>query len=452
VRGSSAPLRVLIVSYHFAPANESGTHRAIHFARSLHDAGHDVQVLAGHPTDASQFDEALTRVFPYPERIVRIPKQDSRPARLLAGLQKLLPHAGADRTVASPDQAGGEPGGYRTGLLAWPSQVYNAYESYPDVHRGWLRPAVQAGLRLSKESSFDAVVATGPPWTALRVAARLVHPPRTRFAVDFRDPWAWGTGGARRSPLVARLSVRLQRQILDAADLVLFNSRELCDTIGSESTARVVTVLNGSDMPRNSDLRVLSPDRRLIFRHFGSLYGDRSLRPLLEVLATAADWPEGLRPSLEQFGFGSESALPSGMGVQVRSRPAVPFSQAVMEMNRAAILVVVQPDRFRHQIPTKTYDYLCTGNPILVLSPEQSAVWSLAAGFERCVRADPANPVEIRRVVQNLLEEWQAGTLFQVPADDTYWLTKSVLNEEFVAEIEAICQRERTGVKPEHQS
>jgi hypothetical protein len=37
---------VLFVSYHFAPENLSGTHRSLHFARALKDAGHRVLVAA----------------------------------------------------------------------------------------------------------------------------------------------------------------------------------------------------------------------------------------------------------------------------------------------------------------------------------------------------------------------------------------------------------------------
>ncbi len=36
---------ILMVAYHFAPENVSGTHRSLHFAKSLHEAGHRVLVL-----------------------------------------------------------------------------------------------------------------------------------------------------------------------------------------------------------------------------------------------------------------------------------------------------------------------------------------------------------------------------------------------------------------------
>lgn len=325
--------------------------------------------------------------------------------------------------------------------MAWPSKVYNAYESFPDIHRGWLKPALRAGRRLVEKSHFDVIVATGPPWTALRVGARLAEASDARFVADFRDPWSSGTGASRAS-FGSLLAGRFESKVLKAADLVLFNSGALAAASEPKLRARVVTVLNGSEMPRNKDRQVFLPERQLIFRHFGTLYGDRSLRPLLEALDTS-EWPDGLSPIVEQFGSVSGSDLLGAHGMCAQSSPAVPFSQVVEEMNRAAILVVVQPDRFRHQIPTKTYDYLCTGNPILVLSSKQSSVWSLAKGFERCVRADPTNPAELSRVVRNLQKLWQAGALMKVPADaDTDWLRKSTLNTAFVAEIERVCKTE----------
>src|SRR6185503_7871265 len=75
-------------------------------------------------------------------------------------------------------------------------------------------------------------------------------------------------------------------------------------------------------------------------------------------------------------------------GISVECTPYVPYSAATQLMSEPAILLVVQSADFAAQIPTKLYEYLRTGNPLLVLSGEDSAVWRFASQFERCRRLD----------------------------------------------------------------
>src|SRR3954453_22090565 len=64
----SRPLKVLVVSTWFPPANVIGAIRVGHFAKSFYESGHDVRVLtAQHPGDQS-----LPLTFPA-NRVIYIP-------------------------------------------------------------------------------------------------------------------------------------------------------------------------------------------------------------------------------------------------------------------------------------------------------------------------------------------------------------------------------------------
>jgi hypothetical protein len=115
---------------------------------------------------------------------------------------------------------------------------------------------------------------------------------------------------------------------------------------------------------------------------------------------------------------------------------------AVSRMNEPGILLVAQPPNLNQQIPTKLYDYLCTGNPILVISGEDSATWAAARGFKRCERLDHGDSERNVAVLQRLVGTWRFGELMQERSiGDTESLTKEAVGKEFLCAIETVIQR-----------
>jgi hypothetical protein len=442
---------VLFVAYHFAPENAAGTHRSLHFARSLHDNGYRVHVVSAPEGYARTTDPGLSNVFPFPDRIVRVGY-----GLTLGGLYLRLkrriprPPAGEPRTERAPAASGGtirKDGN----LLARLRMHLSAWDALPDQQRAWFGPAVRAGLELGRRERIDAVFASAPPWTGLRVAAKLSRKLRTPLIVDFRDPWTARTGRQTRyaADWCHKIAETWEKRVLERASLALFNSPQVMqaaqDHYETLETGRVLTIPNGSDAPRREVESPIPPSPPLHFRHFGTLYLGRSVTPLVRALQRLVERGviEAGDVSVDLFGRVPEEskrlASLSSNPIHVETRTRLPYSDALALMMEPAILVVSQPAIVSRQIPTKLYDYLCTGNPVLVIAPERSAVWSLARTFPGCWRIEHADTEENTEALGSLLERWRSGCLVQRrTVEDTASLTKAALGEVFVSAIQEL--------------
>jgi len=445
--------RALVVAFHFAPENTSGTHRSLHFARRLVDEGVEVTVLSRSLASLSETDPTLNEVFPWPERVVRVAEQDTRLDRAVAAARGVLKRGEADRTTSDGRHAtktgrlpGRSPGpdstrrsrdrrfGAARSFLDWSLR-------FPDVHKGWYEPAVRAGTSIVRRDSFDLVFASGPPWTGLRVGARLSRDGGIPFIADYRDPWTrrtgrtWNVGGK----LFDRLAAGIEGRVIRTAALTTTNSPGISDAIRAGypflAGGGIVTILNGSDARRRTADRPFPDSPGLVVRHFGSLYAGRRISPLLVAMAERAragsDW------RAEQYGPAPADVDVEGLDPAIAAMLTVEapleFHHAVDRMHEPAVLVMIQPAVLSRQVPTKLYDYLCSGNPVLVLATESSAAWHVASRFERAFRADPDDMMEISRILALLEEMHRSGRLQQVTTEtDTAALSKQAIGTEFI--------------------
>lgn len=448
---------ILFVAYHFAPDNAAGTHRSLHFARSLHDKGYRVHVIAAPRDHARTTDASLNQVFPFPDRVIRVGYGLTlgeiylRLKRRIGRLRVERDRTGSRREKNASHLLGARDGG----LLARLRKHLSAWDALPDRHRAWYRPAVRAGLRLGRRERIDAVFASGPPWTGVRVAAKLSRMLECPLIVDFRDPWTEHTGRQTRyaADWCHRIAERWEKRVFERASLVFFNSPQIMRAAQRHyvtlETCRVLTIPNGSGAPRREVESAIPRSPPLRFRHFGTLYRGRSVMPLvgaLQRLLESGNIRAG-EVAVELFGRmeeGRERPSRPSNEIPVRTVPTLPYKDAIAHMMQPAILIISQPDIVSRQIPTKLYDYLCTGNPILVIASEASAVWSQARTYRGCWRIDHADTGENVRTVHALLQLWRSGSLIQRRAvEDTASLTKGALGETFVGAIDELLTNHR---------
>jgi hypothetical protein len=253
--------------------------------------------------------------------------------------------------------------------------------------------------------------------------------------VHTRQPWLYSSWAQRE-----------ENRILEQAAAVLFNSPDLmsnyCRHRGNVQTP-VQCLLNGTDLPAQAAHHPFPSGAKLVLRHFGTLYGGRSVEPLLNAFAAAPDVDRS-RVQLELIGSDESCTVNrmhgvDDMSIPISAVPAVPHSEAVALMTEPAILVAVQSRNFSAQIPTKLYEYLRTGNPVLVLAAENSAVWQFASRFERCQRLDFTDVAGNAAIIRKIFAAWSAGKLSQVPADaDTANFGKAVIGRDFASFMSSV--------------
>jgi len=446
---------ILFVAYHFAPENVSGTHRSLHFARALVDAGHSVSVLAGPPPSAARSDPGLQRVFPWVDRVHRVATPTSIGSLYMRWKARRALGGVTQTAVVSAPRNGGSvrKPGWLDNAVAQVRRHLSVWDVLPDPYRPWTSAALRAGTALGRRINADVVIASGPPWTGVRVGHRIARRLGVPFISDFRDPWSSGSGATWRADTewAQRRVERWEATVLRDSSLVCFNSPRVASTAAAITPLgdRVRVILNGSDVPRQKSPSVVPNTSPLRLRHIGSLYHGRSVVPLvraLDQLIAAGDLaPEEIL--LELIGDMEPSAGYAGIGdtkVPLHFSPHVPFTEVAKRMGEPCVLVMVQTELYANQIPTKLFDYLCTGNTVLVLAPRSSAGWDVASQFPRCLHIDLEVTQRNREIIRELIAAWRRGELRQeASADDTRHLGKQVIGAEFVRLVEDVIARRR---------
>jgi Glycosyltransferase Family 4 len=251
----------------------------------------------------------------------------------------------------------------------------------PDPYLGWSRSVGRWFLRSEALSEARTLITFGHPMSdhLVGVAAKR-HRPKIRWISHFSDPWA-------RSPfrttlnLARRVNERLERQVIDASDLVVFTSDETLELVMSlyptswRGKARV--------LPHSYDPQLYvasTPDAsrdRLILRHLGKFYGERSPEPFLRACAELSRTQPELvsRFRVEFIGSIPERLLRRmgslGLPPEFASfHEAVPYLEAIRLMQTADALLVLDAPHARNVFfPSKLADYLGTAKPILAITP-----------------------------------------------------------------------------------
>lgn len=236
------------------------------------------------------------------------------------------------------------------------------------------RAAYAECRRLQELGRSVLVLASGPPWSTMLVGRRIARRCMVPLVLDFQDLWA--SNPVVRRPFLWRMLAReLERRCVAAARGTVFVNREVGNDLMDwhpELQSRPHTVAPigfRGDVPVSLAVR---PASELRIGHFGSLYGDRSFRALLE----AGDRlrVSGRRVVLHWFGVMHDEspdrarmigAIDSGLLVM---HGAVPRDEALQLMRECDLLLTVPSPSYPQELTTKLYDYLEAGRPILALA------------------------------------------------------------------------------------
>ena len=356
--------RVLMVAYFFPPLANSGTQRPLKFSKYLPDFGWEPIVLTvDRPPDVARDLELVKEVRPG-TRIVRAPMLSD----VLGDAASVLCPRRARPRVAE--------------AISWRMRErFNV----PDLYALWRPTARRAALRLFREIGFDAVWATGFPWTSLligRDVARLTGRP---FVADFRDPWTGEdlfTSG--RSPGHRPRQRALEQSVLAQANAVVMledlTTGGFLQMPDDGRSREVVLIPNGYDQ---ADLDAATPCEpappgvtRIVFT--GAWKEGYGLESLYSVLQKLLQWDPEIVARLEVVAAGFEPgpAAKAGLGSLVKElgRVSHPVALGLMKTADVLFLPSAEGKRLTYHLPGKLYEYLAVNRPILATGDVNGAM------------------------------------------------------------------------------
>lgn len=369
--------RVLFLAYLFPPIANSGTQRPLKFAKYLLEHGWAPTVLTAAAFHGHATDPELLADVPAEVDVVRVPM-------LSEGI------AGALRRGL-----GNRLGGRLGDALAW--RLRERYRS-PDLFALW-RPAVtREALRIFHRTGFDAIYATGAPWTSLLAGRDIATATGRPLIADFRDLWAGEhLFRAERPPHDEELA--LERQVVERAHTVVTASATMTRCLSAAhphvDDRKFVTIHNGFDAAdlRPRPVREAGQTFRIVFAGVWK----EGYNP--SELYDSLDWLRRSQPHIldgvevTAAGFPPGEARRRGLGAIIKEVGIVGHREAVALMQSADVLYLshVDPDR-QWVVPGKLYEYLASGSPVMALTHPDKETAQIIRAVGGGVAISPEDP------------------------------------------------------------
>ena len=275
------------------------------------------------------------------------------------------------------------------------------------------------GKTLHPRARPDVIYSTGGPLASHRAAAAIAGRYGITWIAEIRDPLPYNI--PLRGGLHRRLVPWLEHLIHNRVAGVVYVTRTACERAKMRTAGRApCTAIYPGGEPLEADACSASTHMRLV--HAGSLGGTRNPGVLLQALAEAVTERPSLRDGLrltllgemEEAGRRQVAAFAYPEMVQViEKRPRVEAQAMVAEADVLLVLQNLEPVS-EETIPSKVYDYLVSGKPVLALlfgNTELAAMLS-EAGHEAVAATDAG---AVAQSLLHLHDLWAAGRLTSRP-------------------------------------
>jgi glycosyltransferase involved in cell wall biosynthesis len=404
---------VLMIDYLFPPIGGAGVRRTLGLVRHLADFGWSPTVLTVRQGDFHQYDFDLLGMIPATVEVRRTASLEPfRFARRILG-RNVDPRNNLDRHG-------------RSSGVPWngPRLIRDVADLllFPDRRIGWLPFAVAGALKSRRVQPFDAIYSTSTSVTSHLAALLLKKMLGLPWVADFQDPWVdteFRSPGFRRT-----IAEHIERLILHTADRVTFASEPVRAALQRRyalPSDKLMTVLLGFDPDAFEGIEPVTRAKFTV-THFGSFCFGRSPVSFLRALAECLHERPGLRGEIEVLFFGSFESKPLGETEALLSQfgltdvvhlgGLIPYHLGLRYLVGSDVLLLIAfpGDDGQNLVPTKLFDYLGAGRPMLALLPDGQA-----ADVVRQARAgDVVGPDDvgaIKDLILRLHARWKQGAL-----------------------------------------
>lgn len=336
------------------------------------------------------------------------------------------------------------------GVTVLRSSVYRAHHK-SFIHRmlaffSFMLSSFQTGLGVK---DVDLVWGTSPPIFQGFTAWLLARLKGAKFLFEVRDLWPQFAiaVGVLKSPLLIRLSERLESFLYRSADRVIVNSPGYVSHVERRGGRRVELVPNGAD-PSMFDPSARGTEYRLahgLAEKFVVMYaGAHGMSNDLDMVLEAARLLQDLaRVQIVLVGDGKEKpalqkqAAARGLS-NVSFLPPVPKSGMSEALAAAdACLAILKPlEEYKTTYPNKVFDYMAAGRPVVLAIDGviRDVVEAAGCGFF----AQPGEPAALAGAIRKLAAHPDASR--SMGLSGRRYLEQNFSREQMAARLAALLE------------
>ncbi len=363
------PRRVLVIAYYFPPMGLSGVQRTLKFVKYLPQFGWLPTVLTVEPNGyLAKDDGLLAEISARDVKIVRT--KAAGPGRLFRKKE----------VVALPAE-------WKRRLMSRISDIF----FIPDNKIGWRRKAVRRAMQLHRETPFDLIFSTAPPFTDFLIGRILKKKMNRPLVLDYRDPWVDYPFKFYPTPLHRWRNVILERRCARTSSHMVTTNRRVKEALISRHkflTYHDIDIIPQGFDPEDFLVRPKKPQKdpapyglpaphagpKMRVTYAGVFWEDRVPDYFLQALHEIFKEKPKMRGRIEAVFIGNfrqenlKQLVRLGLQDCVTVRGYLPHVECIDELCRADVLWMIVGDEFGS--PGKTYEYIGAGKPILGCAPD----------------------------------------------------------------------------------
>jgi len=303
-------------------------------------------------------------------------------------------------------------------LWRW-GRLMRAGLQYPDACSHWRAAVLAEAQRVLREKRHQLIYSTSPPVTSHYVALQLKSEFSLPWVADFRDPWTDNLLSYHNPwEWRRRIDLRLEHRIHQAADMVVANTRSNHATIIEKHRVppeKVTTITNGYDEADFTQIEAWPGSERFRIMYSGSFYGEYT--PSTFLSAFRRFLVEENRPKTVLSLAGDSSAWAHNyvtdptILAHLELLGNVPHRKVCRLLSECNLLLHVYPKRISYSVPSKLYEYLRSGTPIVAVCDRPSEVSQLLdeTGQGRVFRHDEID--DLTTHLRNCYRQWEKGDI-----------------------------------------
>ncbi|MCC9599519.1 glycosyltransferase [Stieleria sp. JC731] len=406
---NSTTKRMLFISYVYPPSGGGGVQRSVKFVRYLPDFGWAPTVLtATNPSVPVQDPDLLDELDPGTEVIRSRTFEPSYHAK-----QSL---------VGTGSRSGGKLGK----LIKAQVRRIGMSLLQPDPQVLWNTSAKRAAQKALEKSSYQAIYATGPPFSSFLLAAQLKRRTGIPLILDFRDEWLIASrylDNYQHTGISDWRQRRMLRRVLRAADAVLTTTMASRDELTAKVSdagghAKVHCIYNGydsRDMPSSES--VSADPNRIRIVYTGTLWKLTDVTPMVEALITLNQTDPKAASKIDFVIAGRITDAQQSVvdrlkttSVGLQCHGYLPHRESLHLAQSADVLLLLLADQpgAERVVPAKLFEYLALQKPVLSICGS-GEVASIVQCYSHVSRFDPRQSEMIAAWLRSRLENLEPG-------------------------------------------
>lgn len=399
--------KVLIITYYWPPAGGPGSQRIVKFVKYLPQFDWQPIVLTVEKGEFPYTDHSLEKDIPPNVKVYRTKslepflwyksltgrsKDESLPVGLITHKKKSIIEK----------------------IASW----IRANIFIPDARIGWIPFAVIKALQIIKDEKIDLIFSSSPPHSLQLIGWYLKIRTGLPWVTDFRDRWT----GIRyyqvlsRSSITKKIDGYLEKKVLTNSNFITSTS----EGFNIDFHEKLISVNQAFQFLPNGydeeDFKNSQPQERkkFIILHTGNLIAQQNPTVLWKSLKEILRKDEKIKKlmAVQLIGKTHDSIIQSVMELNlsdiVEFHDYVPHEKVLQAMQNASILFAVIPDLPDNKsiVLGKIYEYIGTGNPMLIFGPPKGNAADIISQFSNSTICNYSDAKQCGKFIEEIYTQW----------------------------------------------